>query len=136
MTTTTPPEALFSAYCAARGFEVSTIPVAHARYLFDAVKEGVTPEMMSDVVKDRMKRPYATQSMKDYCLRLRHLIGSEEAIADLIDEANAIKAKRRKATFSPGKAEVLRTTGRSGEPEQPKVRRVDEIFQQMREKTI
>jgi len=117
---------LHAAFCHATGRETVLIPQIE-RWWYEALKCEVTPQMVTDVIESRMKRDYSTGSMRFNCLGLRHLIGDDDRLAQFVDEAAQIAATKRKRVFVPGKAQVLRDTGRPDEPETPKTRHVSEV---------
>ena len=122
--------ALHQAFCDARGFEVN-MHAAHERWWLDAINGGMTPDCVKLVIKARMKRIQAGVRHEE-CLAIRNIAGSDEAIANTIEEVAAIRAKLRVKVMPAGKADVLRATGRSAEPEQGPVRSVSEVIEAMR----
>ena len=134
MTTIEQVQQLHTAFCDVTARE---LPLTYAaqRWWYEAAKEGVTTDMVRDVMTHRMKQQYGSESMRFHSLSLRYLIGSDERIASLVEDYAQIAANRRKRVFTPGKSEALRSTGRADEPEQMPARHITEIFNQMREKT-
>jgi hypothetical protein len=122
--------ALHQAFCDARGFEVNMLP-AHERWWSDAHKSGLTPDCIKLVVKARMKRIQAGVRHEE-SLMVRNIAGSDEAIANTVEEAAAIRAKMRVKVMPKGKADVLRATGRSAEPEQSTARPIGEYIEALR----
>lgn len=111
---------LFAAYLTAMGMEMP-LNCAFERYLFEAIREGVTALMMADVVRERRVR--ITQGVRNKeCLKLRNLIGDEESLADFINEAAMISALKRKKVVEVCRASVLRQSGRSDEIPSPEPR--------------
>lgn len=123
----TPPELLHQAYCEAMGIELP-INSAFARYWHEADKEGLDPDGLKLAIKARIKRNFSMEPRYQIPLSIRKLVGDEERIADVINEAAVIRAEQRKKQFVPAKAEVLRVTGRPDEPEQSKTRHIGEII--------
>ena len=123
---------LHQAYCEATGFDLALN--AHSERLwFNALAWSITPDDVRLVVKGRIKRNQTLQYKLS--LHLNKLIGDESDLAQFTNELAEIRAHMRKPVFNPGKKEALEATGRSGEPEPPKVKHINEIFNQMREKT-
>lgn len=116
---------LFQAYLLAMGMEMP-LNMAFERYLFQAIKEGVTALMMTDVVRERKQR--ITQGVRNReSLKLRNLIGDEEAIADFINEAAMIAALKRKKVVEVCRASVLRQSGRSDQIPSPEPRSAADV---------
>jgi len=101
------------------------------RQWYDAIQFGMTPDCVRLVVKSRMRR-IADKVRQPECLLLRNFCGSEAAIADVLVEAAAIRAKMRVKVFPAGKADVLRATGRPDEPEQATAKPISEYIQALR----
>lgn len=117
--------ALFQAYLLAMGMEMP-LNCAFERYLFEALREGVTPLMMADVVRERRVRIGQGVRNKE-CLKLRNLIGDEEALADFINEAAMIAALKRKKVVEACRASVLRQSGRSDQSPSPEPRSAADV---------
>lgn len=117
---------LHKSFCEVTGRELRMNPT-FTRWWYDAIAYGVTPEMVTSVMEARMKREYSTAGMKFHCMSLSHCIGNDDRLAQFVDEAAQIAATKRKRVFVPGKAQVLRDTGRPDEPETPKTRHVSEV---------
>ena len=122
--------AIHQAYCEATTFELPMMP-HFERQWHDALQSGMTCDCVRLVAKSRLKR-IAEQCRRPECLLLRNFCGSEAAIGDVIQEAAMIRAKMRVKVFAPGKAEVLRATGRADEPEPLPVRPVGDVIEAMR----
>ena len=122
--------AMHWAYCEALGYEFPLLPNME-RGWSDALKIGMTPECVRMVVKDRQARIKAGVR-KPECLMFRNIAGSEEAIGDVMQEAAAIRAKMRVKVVDSGKAQVLRATGRSAEPEQSTAKPISEYIEALR----
>lgn len=122
--------AIHAAYCEATTFELPMMP-HFERQWYEALQCGMTPDCVKLVVKSRMRR-VAEKVRQPESLLLRNFCGSETAIADVICEAAAIRAKMRVKVYSTGKADVLRATGRPDQPEQGKTVSVKEVIQGMR----
>lgn len=116
---------LFQAYLLAMGMEMP-LNMAFERYLFQAIKEGVTALMMTDVVRERRVRIGQGVRNKE-CLKLRNLIGDDEALADFINEAAMISALKRKKVMDPTRASVLRQSGRSDQGPSPEPRSAADV---------
>lgn len=121
--------ALHAAYCEEAKIQLPMLP-AYERWWFDAKQAGLTPEDVKMVMVHRRLRIKAGFRNAE-CTYLRNICGSEEAIANTMDEAATLRAKQRIKTVPPGKAEVLRATGRSAEPETQNVRSVAEVIKAM-----
>lgn len=116
---------LFAAYLNAMGMEMP-LNCAFERYLFEAIREGVTPLMMTDVVRERKQR--ITQGVRyQESLKLRNLIGDDGAIGDFINEAAMIAALKRKKVMEPSRASVLRQSGRSDQIPSPEPRSAADV---------
>jgi len=122
--------AIHQAYCEATSFELPLMP-HFERQWYDAIQFGMTPDCVRLVVKSRMRR-IADKVRQPECLLLRNFCGSEAAIADVLVEAAAIRAKMRVKVFPAGKADVLRATGRPDEPEQATAKPISEYIQALR----
>lgn len=117
--------ALFQSYLSAMGMEMS-LTMAFERYLFSALKEGVTPLMMTDVVRERRVR--ITQGVRyQESLKLRNLIGDDESLGDFINEAAMIAALKRKKVVEACRASVLRQSGRSDQSPSPEPRSAADV---------
>ncbi len=121
---------IHDAFCGAIGYEVP-LHGCTERYWFEALKMGMTPDDVRLVVKGRLQR-IRDGVRHPESLYIRNVVGSEEAISNALEEAAAIRAKMRIKTFSPGKAEVLRATGRSDEPEQARMIPIKEVIEGLR----
>ncbi len=113
--------------CETLGYQVPM----RERMWFEALKMGMTSDCVKLVIKARRERIKAGVRHEE-CLLLRNIIGNEDAIADVIEEAAAIRAKMRVKVFSTGKAQALRDTGRADAPEQGPMRHISEVMQEMR----
>jgi len=122
---------IHKAFCEARGFELNLLPPIERQWR-DAIQSGLTPNDVRMIVKARCQR-IKDGVRHEECLMIRNIAGSEEAIANTIEEAAAIRAKMRVKVFSEGKADVLRGTGRPDQPEQGPVRHISEVIQAMRQ---
>ncbi len=109
---------LHASYNHARHLEVP-MQMAHERAWFNGLQAGITPEMVADVIRHREQRIKAGVRNIE-CLLIRNLCGDDEKIADFIEEAYMLAARKRIRVLDPGRAQVMRATGRSVEvPEQP-----------------
>ena len=106
--------ALHLAYIDATGYELRLSGPDERRW-YEASKFGITPDDVKLVVKARL-RGIVTGDRKPASIYLRNLIGDEDMLAEFAMELAAIKATQRKRLYAPGKAEVLRVTGREDEP--------------------
>ena len=122
--------ALFDAWSEATGRPMPFM-MTFERWCFDAAKAGVTPAHVHMVVKERQKRIKAGIRYPE-CLLLRNFFGSEESIASVIEEAAALESKARAPSIDKGKAQVLKATARSAEPETKPARSIKEIFDSIR----
>lgn len=121
---------IHQAFCDARGFELNMHPT-NERWWFDALKCGMTPDDVKLVIKARMKR-IAAGVRHEECLAIRNIAGSDEAIANTMEEAAAIRATMRIKAYPASKAQALRATGREDEPEQGSAVPISEVIQAMR----
>jgi hypothetical protein len=103
----------------------------HERWWSDARKCGLTPDCVKLVIKARMKRIHAGVRHEE-SLMIRNIAGSDEAIANTIEEVAAIRAKLRVKVMPKGKADVLRATGRPAEPEQSTAKPIGEYIEALR----
>ena len=122
--------AMHAAYCEARGLDLVLLPPAERQW-FDAMKLGMTPEDVRMVIKARKERIKAGIRHEE-CLCIRNIAGSDEAVANSLEEVAVVKAKMRVKVFDSGKREVLRATGRSDEPEQGRAVPISDVIQAMR----
>ena len=102
------------------------------RQWFEALKEGLTSDCVKLVIKERLIR-IKEGVRRPECLLLRNIAGSEGAIADVVQEAAAIRARMRVKVFPKDKSNVLRATGRPDEPEQGTMRPVGDVIRAMKE---
>lgn len=116
---------LHDAYVLAVGIELNLNP-AFSRQWYDASKMGLQAEDIAPLIRHLQKRIKAGVRQPE-CLKIKNLVGSDEAIADSLNEIAAIKALQRKKVFPQGKQDVLRATGRETEP-QTKPRHISEVF--------
>ena len=123
--------AMHAAFCEATGFDLVLLPPAERQW-YEALKMGMTCDDLRLLVKARLKR-IKDGIRHEECLRIRNLVGSEDAISEAFEEIAAIRAKMRVKVYSAGKAEVLRATGRPDEPEQGQMRPVSEVIQAMKQ---
>ncbi len=121
---------MHSAFCEAVGYEVALLPPAE-RHWYEALKMGMTPDDVRLVVRHRKQRIKAGVRHEE-SLKIRNIAGSEDAIAESLEEVAAIKAKTRVNVFPKGKAEVLRATGRPDEPEQTPSKPISEYIEALR----
>lgn len=133
--TANPIQALHDAYCLVTRQQMR-LNMAAERYWFEANKAGLTPIDLMTVVKQRMSDIRA-QRRNPACILLRNICGSDEAILDVLNEAAAIKALARRPAYSPGKAEVMKASGRPGAPAGPEAKSVqivaDDLIKRLRE---
>ena len=122
--------AIHEAFCCAMGFELNLLP-ASERHWRDAIKSGMTPDDVKLVIKTRMKRISAGVRHQE-CLYIRNIAGSEEAIANTMEEAAAIRATMRIKAYPVGKAQALRATGREDDPEQGSAVPIRDVIEAMR----
>lgn len=123
--------AIHKAYCESTGFDLR-LSGFFERQWFEALKEGLTCDCVKLVVKERLRR-IKEGVRRPECVLLRNIAGSEGAIADVAQEAAAIRARMRVKVFPKDKAEVLRATGRPDEPEQCPMRPVGDVIRAMKE---
>jgi len=91
----------------------------------------MTPDDVKLVIKARMKR-IAAGVRHEESLYIRNIAGSEEAIANTMEEAAAIRATLRIKAYPASKAQALRATGREDEPERGSAVPISEVIQAMR----
>jgi hypothetical protein len=85
---------------------------AYERAWFSASQNGITPEMVGDVIRHRQERIKAGIRYIE-SLRIRNLVGDDESIGNFVEEAHIVAAKKRIKVMDPARASVLRATGRS-----------------------
>lgn len=122
--------ALLDAYVKATGINVPMLPTFE-RWLFDALQEGMTPEDVALVARERQGMIKAGRRYKESLL-MRNFFRDDEARASVIEEAAAIRARARAPKFDSGKAQVLKATGRATQPELKGVRTIGEVLDAMR----
>jgi len=125
---------IHQAFCDARGLELN-MQGAQERWWFEALKCGMTPDDVKLVIKARMKR-IAAGVRHEECLAIRNIAGSEEAIANTMEEAAAIRATMRIKAYPASKAQALRATGRSDAPEQAQARPIGEYIEELKRAVI
>lgn len=118
--------ALHTAYCSTVGVELPQMP--YHRYWYDADKLGLTPADLIIAISVRQKQNRSANGSFKYSLAIKHLVGDEDRIADTINCAALFRAEQRRKTFNPGKAEVLRATGRPDAPESKPAQSVEQIM--------
>ncbi len=121
---------IHAAFCQALGYELVLLPPAERQW-YEALKLGMTCEDVKLIVKSRQQRIKAGVRHEE-CLRIRNIAGSDETIADALEESAAMKARMRVKVFDKGKSEVLRSTGRPDEPEQGRVMPFKEVIEGLR----
>ena len=122
--------ALHAAYCAALGIDL-LLTASAERHWYEAQGEGVTAETIRAVLADRQKRIRAGVRHKESLL-LRNLIGDEDRIGDLLNEFAVLKAAGRVRVMEPGRAAVLKATGRPAEIATVDARPVADVIEAMR----
>lgn len=122
--------AIHEAFCAAVGYQLPMMQ-KHERGWYDALKYGMTPDDVKLVVKNRQAR-IKIGVRRDECIFWRNIAGTEDAIADVIEEAAALRAKMRIKVYPASKAQALRATGRDSEPEQSNAKPIGEYIEAMR----
>lgn len=115
--------ALFDAYNLATGFGVAFNAVWE-RNLYESARMGLTAEMVTLVIKDRLKG-IKTGDRKPASLMPRNLFVGEDVICETICEGHALLAMKRKVVDA-AKASVLRATGRPVEDAGPPAKHVSE----------
>jgi len=121
---------IHQAFCDARGFELN-MQLPQERWWFEALKCGMTPDDVKLVIKARMKR-IAAGVRHEESLYIRNIAGSEEAIANTMEEAAAIRATMRIKVYPASKAQALRATGRSDAPEPSQARPIGEYIEELK----
>ena len=98
------------------------------RWYYEALKAGITPEMLYEVIKHRQRRIQAgVRREESVCIR--NLVGSDEAIDNLIEEWAMLASKKRIIVVEPSRASVLSATGRSTEPESAPARSARDVLE-------
>lgn len=109
--------ALHQAYCEAMGLDSLELHMADERRWLCAVMEGLTPDNLKLVIHERRKG-VLKEERRAGSLLIRNLCGSDEMVADVMNEVAVIRARMRVRVMDQGKASVLRATGRSDEVQQ------------------
>lgn len=122
---------LFRAYCEAMALDNLELHIVDERRWLSAVLAGMTPDDLKLVIKERMKG-IAKDERRAACLYVRNLCGSDEAIADVMNEVAVIRARMRIKVMDKGKAAVLRATGRSDEPKTSDARPIGDYIGELR----
>lgn len=77
------------------------------------------------LVADRLKRLIKAKQKWESALDFGRFVGR---VDEFQDNLAAALAESRKPKVNPGYTEVMRATGRSAEPKQPKARKADEVL--------
>jgi len=110
--------ALHTAFCEVSGQQLPMLPFFERNWC-EAHNFGVTPEDITRVFKERTKGVQLGERRRASLL-LRAFCGSEEAIASVVEESAALKARARMRVVDPARAAILRQTGREDKaPETP-----------------
>ncbi len=118
--------ALHAAFCEASGQELKILP-AHEFWWKCAQDDGISPEdvrmWIAHMVKENLKREprYRTQ------IKIRYLISTPEYRARLAEDVAEIKSRLRVKVMNPGRAEVMRATGRSDETITEEARHIRDV---------
>jgi len=109
---------LHEVYCRETSLQVS-LPVSR-HFLWEAfLARGFTADDLTVVCRN-LRRQISNGDRRMACLRFTVLIGELDTFEELLAEFRALQ---RKPKFAPGKAQVLRDTGREDEPTQPDAQR-------------
>lgn len=105
---------LHQIYCDLLGMELPLL-AHHERLWFDAIKDGLTEEILRAVI---LSRKSDVKSGKRYrnAILLRNLIGDPGIVADLLNEAAMLAAQKRAFAPCPERESVLKATGRTSVP--------------------
>lgn len=122
--------ALHASYCAAMAIDLE-LTVSMERDWLSALQEGIQPDDLRLVICDRRKRIREGVRHKE-SLYLRNLIGNDERIADLLNEAAVLRSLMRVPTVDEGKAEVMKATGRPVQSTPDNCRKMSDVFEAMR----
>lgn len=111
-------ESLHAAFCASAGIELRMNSVFE-RWWYEALK--FNPDLTTDcvrlVVKYRMR--LNREQRGNWSLQLSRLIDGEDRLAVFEEHLAAARAELRRPVMDPGKADVMRATGRPIETEKP-----------------
>ena len=121
--------ALHVAYCQATGHNLRLMPSFERGWL-QAHQNGVTPSMLASVIKARQKRIWERVRQPE-SLYIRNLAGSEEAIAEVLQEHAAIEARARRKAYPQDKASVLRGTMRPDEPPTEGAKHIKDVLREI-----
>jgi hypothetical protein len=100
-------------YCQETGLEISCSIARH--FAWGLFLARFTPGDLALVCRD-LRRQILKGKRSISCFRFQYFIGDLEAFEELLAE---YRARQRKPRFKPGKAQILRATGRIDQPEQP-----------------
>lgn len=112
---------LHASHLKANSIDPALLPLnmAFERAWFEAMNNGVTPEMIEAVIAYRLQR-IKIGVRNPECTRLRNLVGNDEKIAELLEDWAFLQSRKRMKIMDPARASVLRATGRSDQlPDRP-----------------
>lgn len=124
---------LHQTYCDLLGMELPLL-AHHERLWFDAIKDGLTEEILRAVIVSRKSDVKNGKRYRNAIL-LRNLIGDPGIVADLLNEGAMLEAQKRAFAPSPQRESVLRSTGRKSEPPQNGPKSVRELLASLKVKS-
>lgn len=128
MNTSNQIQALHAAYVSATGLDIR-LDISREREWFEYVNKGFTQEDLRLVI-EHLKRGIREQRRNPGALKFRNLIGQLDYFEEDLAEARALtRAKKAGQTIEPGKAAVLRASGRESASQASPERRVQEIIE-------
>lgn len=106
---------LHAAYLGAMGFEPEDLPLGetYLRWWFNASKEGISPDGIRLLIKERLK--FNAKGSFTKGIEIKHICRDPEDIAVALNEIAVIRARMRVKIMPSGRAEAMRATGRSDE---------------------
>jgi hypothetical protein len=115
---------LHTTYCQETGLQIA-LPVSR-HILWEAfLARGFTTNDLTLVCRS-LRRQISNGDRRMACLRFTTLIGDVDNFEELLAEFRALQ---RKPTYAPGKAQVLRATGRESEPKQSDAQKAQTLLE-------
>ncbi len=124
---------LHQLYCSSLGMDLA-MNAHFERLWFDALKDGLTEEILRSVIASRKKDVTSGKRYRNSLL-LRNLIGSPDVVADLLNEYAMLQASKRAFAPDPKRESVLNATGRKSEPPPSAPRSVREVLKSLKEQS-
>lgn len=122
---------LHLAYCESMGLDNLELHIADERRWLSAVLAGLLPDDLKLLIHERRKG-IIKEERRAASILVRNICGTDEAVADALNEVAVIRARMRVKIMDKGKASVLRATGRVAEVSDNEAKPVGELIQQLR----